>query len=185
MLRHIVRQIFVVAVACFICASPTFAQSTSNTQVLVVDLDRVFTETIYGQRLQADFRESERALGNDFNRIAGELIAEEKQLRDLRAETPPDEFREMAEAFDTKSTKLRLEQSERRNKLTQDLQVARENLLRQLGPIFSQLMQERGASILIQKDDQRMIVFPQADITQSAITLIDQRLGDGVATPEN
>lgn len=104
MLRHIVRQIFVVAVACFLCASPTFAQSTSNTQVLVVDLDRVFTETIYGQRLQADFREAERALGNDFNRIAGELIAEEKQLRDLRAETPPDEFREMAEAFDTKST---------------------------------------------------------------------------------
>ena len=65
------------------------------------------------------------------------------------------------------------------------MQVARENLLRQLGPIFSQLMQERGASILIQKDDQRMIVFPQADITQSAITLIDQRLGDGVATPVN
>ena len=185
MLRHIVRQIFVVAVACFVCASPTFAQSTSNTQVLVVDLDRVFTETVFGQRLQSDFREAERALGNDFNRIAGELIAEEKQLRDVRAETPPDKFREMAESFDTKSTKLRLEQSERRNKLTQDLQVARENLLRQLGPIFSELMQERGASILIQKDDQRMIVFPQADITQSAIALIDQRLGDGIATLEN
>ena len=165
--------------------SSAFAQSLPNVQVLVVDLDRVFTETVYGQRLQSDFREAERALADDFNRIAGELIAEEKQLRDIRTETPPDEFRTLAEAFDSKSNKLRLEQSERRNKLTQDLQVARENLLRQLGPIFSQLMQERGASILIQKDDQRMIVFPQADITQSAIALIDQRLGDGIATPEN
>ncbi len=165
--------------------SSAFAQSLPNVQVLVVDLDRVFTETVYGQRLQADFREAEKALADDFNRIAGELIAEEKQLRDIRAGTPPDEFRTMAEAFDSKSNKLRLEQSERRNKLILDLQVARENLLRQLGPIFSQLMQERGASILIQKDDQRMIVFPQADITQSAIALIDQRLGDGIATPEN
>ena len=185
MLRRIVRQILAVVAASIFCALPAFAQSQSTTQVLVVDLDRVFTETVYGQRLQADFREAERALGNDFNRIAAELIAEEKQLRDLRSETEPDAFREMAEAFDAKSTKLRLEQSDRRNKLSQDLQVARENLLRQLGPIFSQLMQDRGASLLIQKDDQRMIVFPQADITQSAISLIDQRLGDGIGTPEN
>lgn len=185
MLRRIFWRTLVTIAISVMVATSAFAQSTPNTQVLVVDLDRVFTETVYGQRLQSDFREAERALGNDFNRIAGELIAEEKQLRDLRPETQPDEFREMAEAFDAKSTKLRLEQSERRNKLNQDLQLARENLLRQLGPIFSQLMQESGASILIQKDDQRMIVFPQADITQSAIALIDQRLGNGIATPEN
>lgn len=167
------------------CAVPSIAQSTLKSQVVVVDLDRVFTETLYGQRLQEDFREADRVLNIDFDRIAAELIAEEKQLRDIRSETDPDQFREMAEAFDAKSTKLRLEQSERRNKLNQDLQVSRENLLRQLGPILSQLMQERGASILIQNDDQRMIVFPQADITQSAIALIDKRLGNGLATPKN
>lgn len=184
MFRDFLRLLILFAVTSAAFAVPSLAQSMPQSQVVVVDLDRVFTETLYGQRLQADFREADRVLNIDFDRIAAELIAEEKQLRDLRSETDPDQFRELAEAFDSKSNKLRLEQAERRKKLNQDFQIARENLLRQLGPILSQLMQERGASILIQKDDQRMIVFVQADITQSAIALIDKRLGNGLELSE-
>ena len=184
MLDSLVRRIILVAAVASVFAPPVMAQSVLQNQVVVVDLERVFSDTLYGQRLQSDFRRADRALSVDFDRIAAELIAEEKELRDIRAQTEPGEFREMAEAFDAKSSKLRLEQAERRNKLNQEFQSARESLLRQLGPILSQLMRERGASILIQKDDQRMIVFPQADITQSAIVLIDKRLGNGLTSSE-
>jgi Skp family chaperone for outer membrane proteins len=51
-------------------------------------------------------------------------------------------------------------------------------VLQQFGPIFVQIMQERNATILLEKK-QVVLVIASADITKEAIRRIDQELGDG------
>ncbi|MBT5475115.1 MAG: hypothetical protein HOK44_12400, partial [Rhodobacteraceae bacterium] len=52
------------------------------------------------------------------------------------------------------------------------------DVLQKFVPIFVQIMQERNATILLEKK-QVVLVIASADITKEAIRRIDQELGDG------
>jgi Skp family chaperone for outer membrane proteins len=84
----------------------------------------------------------------------------------------------MALAFDQKSTRLRQEQEDKRVELKLAGDEAQSDVLQQFGPIFVQIMQERNATILLEKK-QVVLVIASADITKEAIRRIDQELGDG------
>jgi Skp family chaperone for outer membrane proteins len=90
----------------------------------------------------------------------------------------PSAFKEMALAFDQKSTRLRQEQEDKRVELKLAGDEAQSDVLQQFGPIFVQIMQERNATILLEKK-QVVLVIASADITKEAIRRIDQELGDG------
>jgi Skp family chaperone for outer membrane proteins len=161
-------------------AGPVFSQAGAPAarQVVVVDFDEVFRTTLYGRRIIAEFQQANQALSNEFERIAEELVAEEKNLSDLRGSIEPSAFKEMALAFDQKSTKLRQEQEDKRVELKLAGDSAQSGVLQQFGPIFVQIMQERNATILLEKK-QVVLVIASADITKEAIRRIDQELGDG------
>lgn len=161
-------------------AGPVLSQAGAPAaqQVVVVDFDEVFRTTLYGRRIIAEFQQANQALSNEFERIAEELVAEEKNLSDLRGSTEPSAFKEMALAFDQKSTRLRQEQEDKRVELKLAGDAAQSDVLQQFGPIFVQIMQERNATILLEKK-QVVLVIASADITKEAIRRIDQELGDG------
>ena len=161
-------------------AGPVLGQAGAPAaqQVVVVDFDEVFRTTLYGRRIIAEFQQENQALSNEFERIAEELVAEENNLSDLRGSTEPSAFKEMALAFDQKSTRLRQEQEDKRVELKLAGDEAQSDVLQQFGPIFVQIMQERNASILLEKK-QVVLVIASADITKEAIRRIDQELGDG------
>ena len=162
-------------------AGPVFGQAgapAAQHVVVVVDFDEVFRTTLYGRRIIAEFQQANQALSKEFERIAEELVAEEKALSDLRGRTDPSAFKEMALAFDEKSTKLRQEQEDKRVELKLAGDTAQSDVLKQFGPIFVQVMQEHNASILLEKK-QVVLVIASADITKEAIRRIDQKLGDG------
>ena len=83
-------------------AGPVFGQAGAPAlqNAVVVDFDEVFRTTLYGRRIIAEFQQANQALSKEFERIAEELVAEEKTLSDLRASTEPSAFKEMALAFD-------------------------------------------------------------------------------------
>ncbi len=161
-------------------AGPVFGQAGAPAarHVVVVDFDEVFRTTLYGRRIIEEFQQANQALSKEFERIAEELVAEEKALSDLRGRTDPSAFKEMALAFDEKSTKLRQEQEDKRIELKLAGDTAQSDVLKQFGPIFVQVMQEHNASILLEKK-QVVLVIASADITKEAIRRIDQELGDG------
>ena len=67
-------------------AGPVLGQAGApvGQQVVVVDFDEVFRTTLYGRRIIAEFQQANQVLSDEFERIAEELVAEEKNLSDLR-----------------------------------------------------------------------------------------------------
>ena len=162
--------------------APARAQQLGVVQsdVLVIDIERLLAETAYGKRLQAGIEAERDALIARNERIAKELEDEERALTDMRATTPPEEFREMADAFDTKVTQLRRESERLSRDLERQRDLAPVQFLRVVQPVLGDLLREADAVVLL--DVRRVILRADvADVTDNAISRIDARIGEGPA----
>ena len=152
-----------------------------RSDILLLDPERLFEETKLGQRMLADHQAERETLAARNTQLYAELEAEEKRLTELRAETPPADFREMADAFDAKVQALRQE-SDRR---VRDLERDRERLplvfLRTVEPVLTGVMHDAGGLVVL---DARTVMFRAEviDITSTAIDRIDREIGDGTQT---
>lgn len=165
-------------------APPLGAQQMGVIQsdVLVIDPERMLLESDYGKRLQEEIQaERDRLIAYNEN-IAQELEAEEQRLTALRTTTPPDEFRELADSFDQRVEELRLE-SER---LSRELERRRElipiQFMRVVQPVLSDLLSEANAMVMI---DARTVMLhtSAADATELAVLRINERIGAGPLEP--
>ena len=166
---------------------PAQAQNVGIVQsdVIVVDPERLFELTQLGQAMAAEHQAAREALATRNRAIEAELEAEEQRLTDLRADTPPEEFSEMADAFDARVQDIRRD-SERR---VRDLERAREQLpitfLRLVEPVLQSVMREAGAEVML---NSRTVLYRSAsvDITEVAAQRIDAAIGSGMeeSSPE-
>ena len=162
-----------------LCALTTFsahvaAQDIVVNPVVTVDLDRLVNETQIGQYLSFQMGERAQKLQKELDKIEAELSAEEEDLIKQREELELSEFRVLAKAFDEKAVRLRLEQQAKIQALEEEGSKRRQDLLRSFVPVLSQVMRDRGASILL---DRRSVVLDDrasVDITDVAIMIIDQ-----------
>lgn len=152
-----------------------------RSDILVIDPERVFEDSAMGRQMLADHQAEREALAAQNEQLAAELEAEEQRLTDIRAETSPDAFREMADQFDARVQDIRAD-SERR---VRDLERARERLpvvfLGRVDQIILDLMRSSGGVVLL---DQRSVILraEAVDITDRAIARIDEAFGDGTST---
>lgn len=162
-----------------LCVLTTFsahvaAQDIVINPVVTVDLDRLVNETQIGQYLSFQMGERAQKLQKELDKIEAELSAEEEDLIKQREELELSEFRVLAKAFDEKAVRLRLEQQAKIQALEEEGSKRRQDLLRSFVPVLSQVMRDRGASILL---DRRSVVLDDrasVDITDVAIMIIDQ-----------
>lgn len=153
-----------------------------RSEVLVIDPERLFEDSAMGQKMLADHQAARETLAADNEKLVAELEAEEQRLTDIRAQTSPDEFRDMADAFDERVQQIRAD-SERR---VRDLERARDRLpaqfLGRVDQIILELMRTSGGVVLL---DQRSVILSAdaVDITDRAIARIDEVFGDG--TPQD
>ena len=159
---------------------PARAQQLGVVQsdVLVIDIERLLAETAYGQRLQSGIEAGRDALIARNERVATELEAEEQALTKLRETTPADEFREMADAFDTKVTQLRRESERLSRDLERQRELAPVQFMRVAQPVLGEILREADAVALL---DVRSVILRAdvADVTDIAISRIDARIGTG------
>ncbi|MCZ7675902.1 MAG: OmpH family outer membrane protein [Roseovarius sp.] len=168
--------------AAVIClgSPPAAAQETGRVQsdILILDPERVFEESQLGQRMLADHRAEREELAARNRKLEAELEAEERDLTDRRAELSPEEFRKLADAFDARVQDIRRD-SERR---VRDLERDRERLpvafLRRAEPLLIAVMRDMGGVVLL---DARTVLLraDAVDITDAAIARIDAAIGDG------
>ncbi len=155
-----------------------------QSSILVVEFDRLFTQSAFGQRFTRE-AEAESANINAQNRaIEAELTEEERQLTEQRSQMEPAEFRALADAFDEKVQRLRDEQDAKARALGQRSDEERRRFLAIARPVIDRLMQESGATIVLD----RRAVFLSADfidITDQAIERIDRTIGDGAAPEQD
>jgi len=156
---------------------PGMAQQTSP-DVLIIDSERLFVETLYGRRIAADLLAKAEELQTENDRIVETLTEEERSLTIRRPDMTPEEFRAESEAFDTKVQDVRRV----RDAKNVDLQVAtaeaRARFEERVQGIVANIMLERGAALVL---EQRNVVLSirAANITDDAIVRIDAELGDG------
>ena len=153
--------------------------------ILTVDIDRMFSQSQFGERIGRTFNEGRTALATENRRISDALRAEELALTEQRAEMDADVFRTEAEAFDAKAQAIRRAQDAKERALEETLTAGRAQFLEVTRPILGQLMVDRGAFAIL---DRRSVLLSlgSIDVTDDAIARINDALGDGAqATPEN
>jgi len=155
-------------------ASVLHSHEVGQNPVVTVDLERLVSETQIGQYLTFQMNEEAQNLQAELDAIEADLSAEEDGLIKKRETLGLDEFRTLAKAFDEKAVRLRQEQQAKILEISQESNRRRQDLLRSFVPVLSQVMRERGATVLL---DRRSVVLDDratVDITDVAIMIIDQ-----------
>ena len=164
------------ALAFYSAGSPVQAQSVPELQVespiLTIDSDRLFGDSKYGQQTIRQIEALGAALAEENTRIQQELEEEEQRLTDLRPTISPEEFRELADAFDAKVQETRRRQDAKSRELNASLENRRVVFLNYALPVLEQLMRETGAAVVL---EQRSVFISSnlVDITQVAIQRLD------------
>ncbi len=158
-----------------------FAQDAvlPQSQVLTVDSDMMFSQSLFGVRVAQELAADESLLLAENRRIQAELTAEEKALTEKRSEMSADAFRAVAEAFDARVVQIRNEQDQKAANLEARRQREQEAFIRVASPILTTLMQDAGASVILERRNV-LLPDPAVDITLFAIERLNQTLGNGL-----
>ncbi|OIP87607.1 MAG: hypothetical protein AUK37_01145 [Rhodobacterales bacterium CG2_30_65_12] len=159
-------------------AAPAQTLGRVVSPILTVDRDRLFADSLYGQRINRELEASSAAMATETRKIETALEAEELDLTERRATLTPEAFRALADAFDEKVQALRQQRDTAETNLRQQIEQAQLAYFDQIGPLLGALVRERGAVMIL---DRRAILLTAADvdITDEAIARIDAVLGDG------
>ncbi|WP_010138350.1 OmpH family outer membrane protein [Oceanicola sp. S124] len=158
-----------------VAAQDAVADVVPRTPVLVVDSERLFSDSAFGQQLADRIEQAATEIAAENRRIEAALAEEEQALTDRRPTMTPDEFRAMADAFDEKVTRIRRERDEAAAGLGEDSDAVRRQFLVAVEPVLYGLMQEAGSAVILE----RRTVFVTrevVDVTDEAIQRIDTQL---------
>lgn len=174
------RILATLALAACALGGPSAAQSVGvvQSEILVLDPERLFEETRLGQRMTAGIQKEREDLIARNRKIEAELEAEEKELTSLRAELTPEEFREKADAFDVKVQNLRRDSDRRVRDLERSRERAPAIFMQTVEPVLVELMREAGGVVIM---DIRSVLLRAdvIDITDLAVERVDEEIGDG------
>ena len=148
-------------------------------QVLLIDQDRLFSGSVFGQAVGGVIDRVGRDLSAQNREIEDVLTQEEQRLTELRSSLSIDDFRLRAAEFDARVVEIRSEQDAKNRALGAYAEAARQRFLEIMGPILIDLVQRSGAEVLM---DRRAVIFARddIDITDEAIAAIDAALADRI-----
>lgn len=150
--------------------------------ILVLNQDRLLTQTEFGQRIQNELDAASRALAAENRRIEQRLTEEELDLTERRPTMAPEDFRTLADEFDTRVVAIRAAQDAKTRDLQAQAEAAQQRFFEETFPVLLDIVQTRGAAVLL---DSRTVLLSagSVDITDAAIIAIDETLGQGGDEP--
>ncbi len=167
--------------AALLCGGAVAQEAT--TPVLVLDPERLFEQSAWGQAALSRIEAESAALVAENRRIEAELIAEERALTEQRATMEVEDFRALADTFDEKVQRLRAEQDAKTRGVQSLREEEQERFFGLIAPILSDLVRSRGATVVLDRRSVFLAVTA-ADITEEAIAAVDAQLGQGTLEPE-
>ena len=165
-----------------LCGGHSTVAIAQNAQIqssfVVINQERLYAESQFGQRVVADIRDASMALAEENRRIEDALIAEEQAITEQRPSMTPEEFRALADDFDARVTAIRAAQDRKARTLTSRDEQERRTFFGATLPVLSAIMADFGAVAIL---DQRtaLITDDRIDITDVAIAAIDEAIGTG------
>ena len=146
-----------------------------KTSVLVIDQERLLTESGFGERLSAELDAAAANLAAENRQIEQALIGEEQELTAARPDMAPKEFKAAADAFDEKVTRIRSEQDRKSRELSAWREREQRVFLDAALPVLGALLADYGAYVIL---DQRQVFLSddRVDVTDEAISRVDAAL---------
>ena len=147
-------------------------------QILTLDQDRLYAESAWGLRAAASIEAASQVLAVENRAIEATLTAEERSLTDRRATLTPEEFRALADAFDTRVVAIRQEQRRKERDLGALREAERQNFFAAALPSLGALLQDRQAVAIL--DSRAIFVAAEAiDVTDALIARLNADIGGG------
>lgn len=161
-------------------AIDTFEPGRVQSPVLTVDSERLFLDSLFGQRIIAQIQIETEAFNAEQRRLEAALTEEERSLTLRRPAMSVEDFRAEADDFDTRVQSIRNAQDAKQRSLQLMLGQGREQFLSVATPTLGRLMIESGAAVLM--DRRNVIISATAvDVTDAAIAAINAAIGDGAS----
>jgi Skp family chaperone for outer membrane proteins len=130
------------------------AQSIPAAVVAVVDLEKVTTQCNACKTAQAALRSQVTSLQNRQQTLAGPLQTEGKSIQAavdaLKGKEPDAALKARAQAWETKRQQAEQEIGRQTQQIQANQQYVQRQIAEKLGPIYQQVMQRRGANVMVE-----------------------------------
>lgn len=174
------RTIFA-AIAALLVATAVPAQDSAP--FLLLNQERLLTDSEVGQALLAEERAARDALRAEARDIEQRFEREERELTARRLEMEPEAFRDLADAFDARVVEARQLQEERSDALVAEFDRRRRQFYAEIAPVLVELLSRYGARAIF--DEASVLIADQSlNITGAVIAEIDARAAEA-ASAEN
>lgn len=152
--------------------------------ILVIEQDRLFNESKFGQALQQEFTRQRQLFLEENARLIEALDAEEAELTEQRKTMAPEAFKILADEFDARTQDIRDARDAKQVELGRLFEQLRVNFINSLSPFLGVIMAERRAAVVL-NDDQVFYRLNAIVITDDVIAIMDAEFDRRAAAREN
>jgi Skp family chaperone for outer membrane proteins len=161
------------------------AQALPAAVVAVVDLDRVTAECNACKTAQAALRSQVEAYQAREKSLAAPLQTEQKSIQAaidaLKGKEPDAALKTRAQAFQTKQQQAAQELSNQQQQIQRNQQYISKQIQDKLNPIYQQVMQRRGATVLMEVGA-TLATSQSVDVTNDILASLNSALPSIVTT---
>lgn len=153
------------------------AQAIPAAVVAVVDLDKVTSECTACKTAATSLRSQATALQTRQQTLAAPLQTEQKSIQAAvdalpKGQEPDAALQARAKAWETKRQQAAEEITRSEQQLQRNQQYIREQVLNKLAPIYQQVMQRRGANVLVEQGA-TLASSSTIDVTNDVLTALN------------
>ena len=144
-------------------------------KILYLNQNKVYSESIFGKNLEEIFRNESKKLKEQNRQLTQELEIEEQRLTNEREGMPPDEFKILAQSFNTRVEKVRKEQKEKSDTLKYKLEEDRKYFFNAVYPLLLEFVSKTNAIGIL---DSSVVIVGNSklDVTNKVILIINDKL---------
>jgi outer membrane protein len=171
--------------AAAIAPSAATAQALPNAVVAVVDLDRVTAECNACKTAQAALKSQVQSYQGREQALAAPLETEQKSIQAavdaLKGKEPDATLKTRIEAFQRKQQQAAQELSTQQRQIQANQQYIQKQIQDKLSPIYQQVMQRRGANLLVEVGT-TLATAQNVDVTNDVLAALNASLPTLVTT---
>ena len=155
------------------CLLSTNVALAGSNGILIVDLDRAYNSSKFGQSIRKKFQLDNQTFNKENSTILQSLKEEEIKLTKDRESLSPEDFAKAAKAFDTRAVAIRAVRLEKIRIVDERFQGLKPLFFDRIRPIIIKIMREYDASVILEKNS---VVWSLAsvDITSVIVERVDK-----------
>ena len=166
-------------VAALVAPSAASAQAIPSAVVAVVDLDRVTSECNACRTASAALKSQVSAFESHRDSLASSLQTEQKSIQTsidaLKGKQPDAALQARVKAFQAKAQTSEQELASQQSQIQRNQQYIQKQIQDKLSPIYQQVMQRRGANLLVEVGT-TLATSQNVDVTNDVLASLNSSL---------